>query len=261
MARINYEQLNEMSSGNSNEMMRYFSLKDDGDEAIVRIMHDSCADFDIVTAHKVNVGGRYRNVNCLREIGRPIEDCPFCAAKISTSQVFYVHLIQYVKDETGKVTPTPVLWSRSARQMSQKLNSLIEEYGPLSDCIFKIRRNGKAGDMHTTYEILYGNPNVYREDIYPKVPNAFDGYEVVGKQVLDKNASEMQYFLENNQFPEKQKKVSVSVDDIVDDTPTPITEPVSNIPVNTYPNPGVTNTPPSSTTTSTGTATRPVRYY
>ena len=260
MARINYEQLNEMSSGNNNEMMRYFSLKDDGDEAIVRIMHDSCADFDIVTTHKVNVGGRYRNVNCLREIGRPIEDCPFCAAKISTSQVFYVHLIQYVKDETGKVTPTPVLWSRSARQMSQKLNSLIEEYGPLSDCIFKIRRNGKAGDMHTTYEILYGNPNVYREDIYPKVPNAFEGYEVVGKQVLDKNAGEMQFFLENNQFPERQKKTSVSVDDIVDDTPTQITEPAANIPVTTYPNPGVTNTPPSSTTT-TATATRPVRYY
>lgn len=260
MARINYEQLNEMSSGNNNEMMRYFSLKDDGDEAIVRIMHDSCADFDIVTAHKVNVGGRYRNVNCLREIGRPIEDCPFCAAKISTSQVFYVHLIQYVKDETGKVTPTPVLWSRSARQMSQKLNSLIEEYGPLSDCIFKIRRNGKAGDMHTTYEILYGNPNVYREDIYPKVPNAFEGYEVVGKQVLDKNAGEMQFFLENNQFPERQKKTSVSVDDIVDDTSTPITEPAANIPVTTYPNPGVTNTPTPSTTTTT-TATRPVRYY
>lgn len=258
MARINYEQLNEMSSGNNNEMMRYFSLKDDGDEAIVRIMHDSCADFDIVTAHKVNVGGRYRNVNCLREIGRPVEDCPFCAAKINTSQVFYVHLIQYVKDETGKVTPTPVLWSRSARQMSQKLNSLIEEYGPLSDCIFKIRRNGKAGDMHTTYEILYGNPNVYREDIYPKVPNAFEGYEVVGKQVLNKNAEEMQYFLENNQFPERKQKNTNSLDEIVDDTPdtVPTQPPVYNTSSATHAPVGVT---PNTTTTSA--PQRPVRYY
>lgn len=256
MAKINFSQLNEMSSNSNNDMMRYFSLKDDGDEAIVRIMHDSCQDFDIVTTHKVNIGGRYRNVNCLREIGHSVEECPFCAAKKDSAQVFYVHMIQYVKDENGKVTPTPVVWSRRARQMSQKLNSLIEEYGPLSDCVFKIRRNGKSGDMHTTYEILYGNPNVYREDIYPKVPNAFEGYDVVGKQVLNRSAQDMQYFLENGQFPERQSASNntnnthtTDLDVMIDDTPE-----IPNTPTST-----TTATPynvPNTTTTQ-----RPVRYY
>ena len=56
-------------------------MKNDGDEAIVRIMHDSPETFDIVTNHTVTIDGKYRSVNCIREIGQPVTNCPFCDIK------------------------------------------------------------------------------------------------------------------------------------------------------------------------------------
>lgn len=270
MAKINFQQLNEMSSTSSDSSrVKFFSLKNDGDEAVVRIMHDSPETFDIVTNHTVTIDGKYRSVNCIREIGQPVTNCPLCECEIPVKQTIYVHMINYVKDEEGKIVPVPVVWSRAAKSMSQKLMSLIEEYGPLSDCIFKIRRNGKPGDKTTKYEILFGNPSIYHNDLYPKIDDAFKGYEAVGNAVLDKNYEELKEFIETGSFNDsKESSNTNNVTPTINSNYGTVTPPVTNPnSFNTTP-PFINNSPINNTTPSgnniTGTTTtvsRPTRYY
>ena len=55
MAQVNFDDIdfNNMSGGANNNSVGFFSLKNDGDEAIVRIMHDNTASFDILTEHSI----------------------------------------------------------------------------------------------------------------------------------------------------------------------------------------------------------------
>lgn len=198
MAKISFEEA-QSSVNNNNTGIGFFSLADDGDEAIVRILHDSTDSFDIVTVHEIQVGDKRRKIDCLRTLRDPLDRCPFCNAGMKTSQRFYIHLLEYQKDESGNIVVLPRIWERST-QYATTIKNLMDEYGPLSDCVFKIRRNGAKGDMHTTYSIMFGNPNVYKEEFYPKDTSAFDEYSVVGNIVASKTADEMKYYLLNGSF-------------------------------------------------------------
>ena len=204
MAKISYEAFQKVQEEqDSGSGVGFFSLKNDGDEAIVRIMHDSPEDYDILSVHPIKVGDKYTKVECIDD-NVHADSCPLCRAEgVKLQYRFFVHMIQYVKDEQGNIVSKPVVWDRSAREMSTKLNALIQEYGPLSDCVFKVRRNGKAGEKTTTYEIMFGNPNIYRSDLYPKDSGVFKGYSASGKQVMIKTADEMRHFLSNGTFPDK----------------------------------------------------------
>lgn len=209
MARISFDTFQETAAqdtGNGNYAVKLFSLKDDGDEAVVRIMHDSVEDFDIITTHPIKLGENYRKVSCIRDPREPMDKCPLCQAGHKIQQRFFIHMIQYEKDpQTGAVVATPVVWERAAREYATKLKTLIDEYGPLSQCVFKIRRNGKKGTMDTTYEILYGNPNIYRPDIYVADKGALEGYTALGKVVLDKDYNELTQFIATGNFPQRQQ--------------------------------------------------------
>lgn len=206
MARISFDAYQQAASEQSGSEVGFFSLKNDGDEAVVRILHNSSADFDIIAAHPIKVGEYFRKAACLRNPGEATEKCPLCAAGTKLQYRMFVHMIQYAKDEAGNITAKPVVWDRSAKDMSQKLVTMIQEYGPLSDCVFKVRRNGKAGDMQTTYEILFANPNVYRPDLYPKdAAAAFDNYDTLGTKVYNKNYEELVTFLNTGSFPNSQQ--------------------------------------------------------
>ena len=238
MARISFDTLQETAINNSNNNegnnIKLFSLKNDGDVAVVRIMHDSVEDFDILTTHKVKVGDKRRNISCIRNPYDPVDACPLCKNQEKLQQRFYIHMINYVTDtQTGQVIPVPVVWDRAATEYANKFKTLIEEYGPLSDLIFKIKRNGKAGDMSTTYEILMGNQSMYPIDKYPKI-EAFNGYTALGKIVMDKNYNEICEYLATGSFPQPNRnntqsattnsvvpKASIDIDAVVDDTPTP----------------------------------------
>lgn len=168
----------------------FFTLKNDGDEAIVRIMHDSPEDFDILAVHQTTVDGKFRNVSCLRNPSDPMDMCPFCAANKKFATRLYIHLIQYVRDENNQIVAQPKVWERSTAYAKQ-LAEYINEYGPLSDMIFKIKRSGAKGSMDTTYTIIPANAKLYPEDIYARDSSLFDGYEALGHAVLDKNYEEM----------------------------------------------------------------------
>ena len=165
----------------------YFSLKNDKDTARVRFLFDSIEDVEGYAVHQVEIDGKKRYVNCLREYGQPISDCPFCAAKMFTSAKYFVPI--YKIDEDRNQT-----WERG-KKFGAKLSSMCARYPHLMTHVFEIERNGKAGDTATTYEIyeVDHDPDVTMED--------FEVPEVLGSIVLDKSAEEMEYFLDYGEFP------------------------------------------------------------
>ena len=206
MARISFDAFQQAASEQSGSEVGFFSLKNDGDEAVVRILHNSSEDFDIIATHPIKVGEYFRKAACLRNPGEAPDKCPLCASGAKLQYRIFVHMIQYSTGENGTIIAKPVVWDRSAKDMSQKLVTMIQEYGPLSDCVFKVRRNGKAGDMQTTYEILFANPNVYRPDLYPKdAAAAFDNYDTLGTKVYNKSYDELVTFLNTGSFPGSQQ--------------------------------------------------------
>ena len=154
MGQISYEQATEvMSSFNKDTpQVGFLTLKNDGDEAIVRFMHDSTESFDILTVHPMRVDGKFGKYSCIRDARDPLDKCPLCKNGTKLENRIYIHLIHYVKDENGNIVAVPKVWERSLAY-AKELAGLINEYGPLSDCIFKIKRNGAVKSMDTTYQV------------------------------------------------------------------------------------------------------------
>lgn len=255
MARIKFEDIQDAGLSNSNQgtQVGFFSLKNDGDEAIVRIMHDDTDSFDIVSTHAISVGGKYRRVNCCRSPREAVENCPLCASGNPSQQRFYIHLIQYTRDENGQIVPEAKIWERSL-SYATTIKNLIVEYGPLSNLIFKIKRNGAAGSMDTKYTIMYANPQMYPENLYPPVPNAFDGYNAIGNVVMDKTPQEIVTFLTEGEFP----AIQVQKPDLKSLKKLPVQKPIIAEP---GPVPTPVYTQKVGTTETTATITRPQRYY
>lgn len=229
MAQISYEDAL-ANQGNANQnAVSFFSLKHDGDVALVRFMHDSISDFDIKSVHNVTVGGKFRKVNCIRDPREPIEYCPLCNNGTQIDQKFFIHLIQYVRNDAGQLEMIPCVWERSLAYAST-LKGYIDDYGPLSDVLFTIRRNGAPGDMKTKYDINYAAPNKYPNEAYPKPDvNPFDDFKVLGTMVIDKNFDELSAFVNTGAFPEVKSddEVPFTVNINSEELPTIPTPPVN----------------------------------
>ena len=181
--------VNEAENYGSNGGGGYFSLKNDKDTARVRFLYDNVEDVEGFAVHEIEIDGKKRPVNCLREYGAPVSDCPFCAAKMPVRAKYYIPLQDVDNDRV-------VIWERG-KQFGNKLSSLCARYPHLYTRVFEIERNGKAGDKETTYEIYPTddkNENLRLED--------FELPEVLGGPVMDKSAEEMQYFLDRGIFPD-----------------------------------------------------------
>lgn len=245
-------------STNNSGSIGFFSLKNDGDEAIVRIMHDSVTDFDILTTHPITVGGKYRSISCLREPRDPMDNCPLCKKGTKVQSRIFIHMIQYVTNAQGQIESKPVVWERSI-SYATKLKNDINEYGPLSNCIFKIKRNGKAGDMQTTYDMRLGNPSMYNEANYPKLADAFKNYTACGTIVLDKTFDEISAFIANGSFPEVKKPENTNV---ANDVAPSTYAPNNATPREDWSTPTTGGYTPNGTSAMpTDAPSRPTRYY
>lgn len=216
MAKVNFNNVDEIEAqtqgnGGPGSDVGFFTLRNDNDEAVVRFMCDSTDDFEILTVHDVQLGSKYRKVNCIRDPREPLDNCPLCKSGARINNRFFIKLIQYDKvpdPTTGmvRVVPKAMMWERSTAY-AKTLKSYLDNYGPLSDIICKIIRHGKAGDMQTTYEIV---PNlskaVYKDEIYVKETNLFGDFEAFGTVVMDRTADEMNYFLATGEFPARQRQ-------------------------------------------------------
>lgn len=285
MGQISFEEASKSidSTTNGNIKVGFFALKNDGDEAVVRFMHDSTDTFDIVAVHPIQLDGKFRKVNCIRDARDPINKCPLCENGTKLENKFFIHLIQYDRDQSGNIVPSAKVWERSLKY-ARDLATLINEYGPLSDCIFKVKRCGASGSMDTTYQIMYASPQVYRPELYPKRPELFEGFKVIGTVVMDKTFAEISEYVNTGKFPTKQQN---NANDVAPSyTPAPATQaaPQQNYtggyttptttpypPQQTYPNPQSTPVQQSQTQplnnnlapweTSTPVMQRPIRTY
>lgn len=183
MARITNEQADKYYSGGSSE---WFQLKNDGNVARVQFMFDSIEDIPTFSTHRIKLGDKERQVDCLRMPGDPIEKCPLCEAGIPARAARFVIMYQ-LDDQKVKI------WERG-RQFISKLQGLINRYSPLSEHVFEIERHGRAGDQSTKYEI-YPVDNVQAEDV-----SQLDKPELEGSLVLQKTVDEMNEYLETGEF-------------------------------------------------------------
>lgn len=175
----------------------FFRLVDDKDTARVRFLYNGIDDVEGFAVHQIEIDGKKRYVNCLREYGAPVDDCPFCAKGMFTTAKYFIPLYNIDEDRVQ-------IWERG-KQFGSKLSSMCARYSNLVSHTFEIERCGKKGDTNTTYEIYEtgADENVSVDD--------FDMPNILGGFVLDKSADDMDYFNKHGDFP--------SADGASDDAP------------------------------------------
>lgn len=194
MGRFSYEDVDNYGASGSNS---YFSLKNDGDVARVRFMYNDMDDVEGYAVHQVEIDGKKRYVNCLRDYNEPKSKCPFCEA--GSRQIAKLFIPLYDEDDEEIK-----IWERG-KNFFAKISSLCARYSkdaPLVAHIFEIERHGKPHDTQTSYEIFEtGSDNTRVEDLgeFP---------EILGTIILDKTADDMRYYLDNEEFPSEGVRVS-----------------------------------------------------
>ena len=173
----------------------YFSLKNDKDVAKVRFMYNSVDDVEGYAVHTVEVDGKKRYVNCLRDYNQPLDVCPFCREKMFQTAKLFIPI--YNVDQK-KVQ----VWERGKKFFS-KISSICARYPDVVSHTFEIERNGAKGETTTTYEIYeVGRDDTTLDDL----PEALDP---IGSVILDKSAEDMEYFIESGTFPPEEDEMPV----------------------------------------------------
>ena len=210
MGRISF---NEVGSSNS-EQVSFFSLND-GEEAIVRFVDDSVSDFEILSLHNVELDGKYRKVSCLRDPHDGIDKCPLCNAGFKITNRVFFKLIHYYIDG-NQVGAKPEVWD-APYSIARTLSKYIQDYGPLSDYLCKVTRQGTKLD--TTYII---SPNLskstYPDNVFIKDSSKFENYSALGRIVMDKSYDDMVYFINNKKFPEVNNDSQNSAPNVINNT-------------------------------------------
>lgn len=186
MARFRYDEAdNYGSSGGSS----FFTLRDDGDTARVRIMYRDINDVEGLSVHEIELNDKKRYVNCIREYNDPIDMCPLCKANYKIQAKLFVPLYN---EDTGDT----LVWERG-KKFFGKISDLCTRYDNLVSRVFEIVRHGKPKDTGTTYEIwpVGDKDNTTFEDL-PEPVDIFKGI------VLDKSAEDLDYYLRYHEFPD-----------------------------------------------------------
>lgn len=192
--RFSYEDADKYGGGGSKT--NFFSLKDDGEKAYVHILGNDMNDFPGYAVHRVAIGDGYRYVNCLREAGSPVSDCPFCSEgkhDLELSKVYAKLFIPLYDCDTDEVK----VWERG-KTFFRDLASYCSHNPNVSEVVTEIERRGKKGDTSTTYG-LYATreqDDFKLENVQEDIPN------ILGDIVLDKTREDMEYYLKRGNFPE-----------------------------------------------------------
>ena len=179
----------------------YFSLKDNGDTARVKILIDGLGDVYRYMVHSVRENGQYKKVPCLREsLGDSVDNCPLCAADPSKKPFIKYYLPIYNLSED-----TFQYWERGS-SFTQKLVRLCEEYPHVCNEVFLVERVGERNDKNTEYTLEnitdeYVNKANARdldftlEDL--DVPDCMDPEAGI---VVEKTFDELAYYAEYGKF-------------------------------------------------------------
>jgi len=164
----------------------FFSIRKDKEVAHVRFLYNGIDDVTGYSVHEVELNGKKRYVNCLREYGDPVDACPFCKAGKFVQVKYFVPI--YNMDTDSVQT-----WERG-KKFGTKLTSMCSRYPNTVTHTFEIERNGQVGDQQTSYEIYETGetPEVKLED--------FEFANPLGTIILDKTPEEMETYLKTGDF-------------------------------------------------------------
>lgn len=167
------------------EGFKFLKLADHNWSAKVRFMYGPGEIFQGHTTHNISTEPRKtKNVLCLREAGDPIEKCPLCSAGNIVTVQFYlpVYVISITECINGRLQPekpvNEVMLFQRGKTFSGCLQSIVRQSQgtPIVNNIFNIVRNGKAGDMQTTYLVEFaGRDNIGLQDL-PERPQVLGSY-------------------------------------------------------------------------------------
>lgn len=222
MAQFNFNEyqnaVNRAQAASANKVsavkVGFFKLKNNGDEALVRINCGSLDELQFAAVHQLGAANRWMKVSCLSPIGSyDHSNCPLCqkvqagdtSIGKAAKRVYVQLLVAYKDPTTGQFSdPVPVIWERPAG-FANELSSLLRDYGSLKEHVFKVTRNGAAGSMQTTYSIayipLYDSPNTISTDF-----SAFNNFNIAKHSYWEKTKEEIETFLATGSFPEVEKE-------------------------------------------------------
>lgn len=188
----------------------FFKLKDDNDEALVRLDVKNLDDLTFNTVHVLQANGKWMRVTCLNKLSQFEDNCELCkAVKDGNTAIgralkkVYIRLLASYKDKaTGAWAPAvPVVWECPAT-MSSDIASKIKNFGNLQDVIFVVTRHGVAGDRKTTYTIEYV-PIFNKPEFIPSDFSAFENFDLSKHSFWVKSAEDLHTFLTTGNFPVK----------------------------------------------------------
>lgn len=170
----------------------FFGLKNDKDSAQVRFMYESIDDVTGYSVHEVDIDGKKRYVNCLREYNEPMDKCPLCQQQEKLIAKMFIPLYNLDTQEVQ-------VWDRG-KNFVPTITSLCTRYNPLVSTPIEIERNGKRGDRETTYMTYpLQSDEVMLKDL-PELP------DVLGTIVLDKPYDDLIHYLQYGEFPAAQQQ-------------------------------------------------------
>jgi len=246
MSQFSYEQYqNVVAQAQANgegTKIGYFKLKDDGDIAIARLNLSSTDDFMFASVHTLKVGAnKWMKVSCLNPLGVNGGSCGLCAAHAANpngviskaaKKLFVPMMVSYrdASSATGYSTPIPVIWDRPA-SFSRELANKLMIAGDLRNTLVLITRNGKAGDMQTTYsvDILPETHPVFKPDMIPADFSAFTNFNIARHSYWEKTADEINVYLSTGQFSEANQVAAPAANTPGVVTQQPFTAPVAPI--------------------------------
>ena len=170
----------------------YFSLKNDKETARVRFMYAKPDDVEGFSVHEVEVDGKKRYVNCLRDYNDPLDVCPFCREHKPVYAKLFVPLYNIDEDKIQ-------IWERGKKFYATLSGILARTRGHIASTVFEIERNGKPKDTATTYGIYPMEQDDIRLEDLPEVQ------DILGTVVLEKTEEEMDLYLDTGAFPSEDE--------------------------------------------------------
>lgn len=166
----------------------FFNLRNDGDCAVVRLLHSSTDTIESMETHRVTVDGKTKRIRCLGE------NCPACANSGESEKRIYVHLWNY--DENKEM-----VWDRTDKILEQ-FKTLQESWSPLNSAVIKIVR---VGNEFPRYNLEIQNPLNFSD-----VDKSLIDVKLAKFYSMNRNAEDIIKYYETGVFPEKKPYVPKS---------------------------------------------------
>lgn len=205
-------------------------LNKDGASAIIRFPYHSMDDIIYTTTHTVMdyPGAHYgKKIQCLED------NCPLCAQGIKKDVRVLIKVLAYVQ-EGDSIVPKVVLWDRPAAFADIDLKDAFDNYGDLTNRLFKIKKSGEK--MNTRYTIMAidkDNP-VYNNNTCSADFSELDTVDAA--RVMTKTYNQYQAALHPElaeSAPKAVEEVKPAVKEVAQPAPQPEAKPVQEAPVTT----------------------------